>query len=152
MKFTKFSLMLLVVLLVASMSAYSAIAVVYVKVNDKSGSRTWDEIKECCPKKGLNCIKNRQEVPDVGTLTSLGSDYFRIDAHVEDALLEIETPVGGSFTRNESNSNYTFDEFEELEITTCADFPHLEGTTISLNGITTDANGNFQVLIYAPLP
>lgn len=61
------------------------------------------------------------------------------------ALQRLENNVWISFTRE--GANYVFLEPEKLVIDECDTYPQLEGVQLELNGITTDANGNYTVFV-----
>lgn len=130
--------------LVIPFVSQAATAVIYIHVKE-GGSRTWNEVKESCPKKGETCIKERKEIPlQQGNVSKNGNQYTLIGV-ARDAEFTVQLLGTPSFTFIEPAANDIFEYDDVLIIQDCAEYPELNGKEIPLEGIPIDANAQYIV-------
>lgn len=113
-----------------------------------TGTHKWDDNCDCCFLAGHFCQKtviddSPSEVTVVPTSGGIliTTDFAGMDFNVTN------DPVHGTFTSSNDGKNYTFGEDENLFIVSSDEYPGLDNTSWSLEGITTDSNGNFTIFI-----
>ncbi len=100
-----------------------------------------------CPFKGDNCKIKVTKTTTTESIIAIEGGGWILHSGISKLEAEITLPVGGDFTKELSISNYTFLEGTTTKIISCEEYPMLIGREVDLGGITTDANGNYEVYI-----
>jgi hypothetical protein len=144
-------------LLVIFMLAFSGIAIPAVSAKTicyedvpGTGNFDWDSAHESCPIGGAFCkktvsITNPKEV-EVNT-SPTGGGIFITTTFGGMTFNVTNDPVYGTFTSVHDGKSYTFGEGEYIFIDESDEYPALNGLGVSLEGITTDSNGEYTVFI-----
>lgn len=59
-------------------------------------------------------------------------------------------PVRGTFTSVHDGKNYPFQAGDYLNVVSSTEHPSLNGLSFSLNGLTTNSNGEYTIFIPVP--
>lgn len=122
----------------------------HIKVDPGCGTWQWvDGIG--CQGPGNNCriepCSAYNSAP--GTLTPVQYGYI-LRTQITTAAYSYLDPQTGTWIYTErSGANYTFSAAESVVIDHSDEYPHLVGVSVNLNGVTTDADGYFEVFIPA---
>jgi len=101
-----------------------------------------------CPHTAAQCTCRCVDITTTVLLSFEGGNY-KGNLHFDSGMIKEYHSglpgVTGEEIYYPNPAGYTFYEGAFLEINECGEFPELEGFTIDLNGITTDANGNIAI-------
>ena len=119
-----------------------------------SGNLMWDTDKLYCPTSGAMCtrtiVNDDTKEPDDIIYSPSPKGIF-ITTTVEGVALDVTGHIiYGDFTHTHTGENFTFGTGWTFNIQTSDEYPMLNGLGVSLNGITTDGNGEYTV--FFPIP
>jgi len=114
----------------------------------KGGSLKWNGKvgSQCkCEDGGKNCYIYVQKKYSEVTIGNDGNYYLKLTIEEMDA--SISPDDGQSFTQSISPQNYTFPDNTIVTINHSDEYPNLNGKQIDISNLTTDQNGEINVLI-----
>jgi len=114
----------------------------------KGGSLKWNGKigSQCkCEDGGKNChIYVEKKYSEI----TVGNDsYYYLKLKIEEMDASISPDDGQNFTQSISPQNYTFPDNTIVTITQSDEYPNLDGKQIDISNLTTDQNGEINVLI-----
>ncbi len=118
----------------------------YKKVMVGMGQFEWDNDAKACPLAGFDCQRMECSDLQLGDINPVPDGYI-LNLTLVTVEFKLKDEYGNWNTYIRPGSNYTFDQYHSIEISSCPAYPHLNGRTINLNGITTDGSGNYSVFI-----
>lgn len=141
--------MICIFLFITIESSFSRM-IVYVSKSG-NGSLEWDDQKSHCPEKGSNCQKYVTLLVYSEATTSGILGGTLITAKFDGMTFSVTGhPVRGNFISVHDGKNYPFQAGDYLNIVTSDEHPSLDGLSFSLDGITTNSNGEFTKFVMIP--
>ncbi|MCA9747639.1 MAG: hypothetical protein KC414_00900 [Romboutsia sp.] len=147
-------ILFLITAIALSFTYYTAYSVtVCYEDSPGGGTHDWNSNKSNCPISGHFCKKTVTvtEPKQVDIEFSATYNGVFITTTFEGIDFDVTNdPVHGTFTSHHNGKNYTFGVDEYIFIQTSTEYPSLNNLGVSLEGITTDGNGEYTVFV--PLP
>ncbi|MGB9703050.1 MAG: hypothetical protein ACPL1A_10075, partial [Candidatus Kapaibacteriota bacterium] len=116
----------------------------------ENGYFDWKEKLEACYDSGVNCVIEPCDQTKSGIIdiTPNGDYSLHLNLDFVDLKHKVTGPNGDEWIPvHRDGSNYTFTNLDYIEITECNEIPTIVGKRIELDGIQTDASGNYTVII-----
>jgi len=137
---------LLFMILVTVMVTNSA-TVSYKKYLTENQNLIYDSNCDCCVfGQWDDCHILPVEDIEIGEILRTSNGY-ELNLDLNSVKIQVKQPSGLWIEHIRDGNNYTFTEFEVLEIIECQSYPELENRIIPLAGITTDFNGNYTIIL-----
>ena len=131
--------------------SYADICVIHRKTKPgENGYMDWKDNIPGCSDSGVNCVIEPCDETNSGIINITPSGDYSIRLHLDFVdLKHKETGPNGDewIPVHRDGNNYIFTNLDYIEITECSEFPSIVGKRVELNGIQTDANGNYTVII-----
>ncbi len=131
-----------------STQIFAATCYVHKEVDAGAGQFEWNGTLMCCPESGMTCQVEECDDTEVGDITP-AQDGYSLSLTLVSVAFKVKDEFGNWNPFVRSGANFTFNQCHSIEISNCPMYPHLNGRSVNLNGITTDASGNYSVFISA---
>jgi hypothetical protein len=131
-----------------SSALFAEVATCYVhkKVDAGAGQFEWKQSVLSCPIAGFDCQVTECSDLEVGDITPV-EEGFSLNLTLVSVEFKLKDEFDNWNTFIRPGGNFTFNECHSIEISNCPMYPHLNGRSVNLNGITTDGGGNYSVFI-----
>ena len=113
------------------------------------GTLMWDPDSKDCVDIGLDCEYVPCPETKIVQIYTVEDGYL-LTSSINKIKFNLKDSTGNWSVYTRQPGNYTFKDYEAMDIGICPDFPFLSHLRIVLNGITTDSQGNFEVRVPKP--